>query len=241
MSLATLRPKTQLTLAVALPIICLILGASLIWPYTSRLRQASRELEQTKVVIQQKRQIISQAELAARGRSLALAVVLPSEQEPIVFLRQFAALTTESGATLNSVRSVASPPMPGASAAPAGASSSGGANVGSAGQQASAPGSVGQGQRPVIPSTVKELANEISVEGRFGDILALIVRLENFERILSVSKCQIKSGSAQSYPKLERDLPGESVRGRPGTARACGPTRRRHSQADYSRPVRFTT
>lgn len=205
MSLATLRPKTQLALAVALPVICLLLGVALLWPYTSRLRQADRELQQTQSTIQQKKQVISQAQLAARGRSLALAVVLPSEQEPIVFLRQFAALTAESGATLNSVRSVAPPPMPTASGSPAGAGSSANSPSSPAGQQApasAAPGNLGQGQRPVIPNTVKELVNEISVEGRFGDILALIVRLENFERILSVSKCQINSTGAQSYPTL---------------------------------------
>jgi hypothetical protein len=199
MSLATLRPKTQLTLAIALPIVCLILGVALIWPYTSRLRQADRELQQTQSTIQKKKQVISQVELAARGHSLALAVVLPSEEEPIVFLRQLAALTAESGASIDSVRSVSPPPMPGASGSPAGSPPV------PAGQQASAssaPANLGQGQRPVIPSTVQELANEIAVEGRFGDILALIVRLENFERILSVSKCQIKSAGAQSYPKL---------------------------------------
>jgi hypothetical protein len=203
MSLATLRPRTQLALAVLLPLVCIGLGAALIWPHTSRLREANQQLRTTVTSIQQKKRSISQAELAARGRSLALAVALPGEQEPILFLRQLAALTNESGAVLAAVRSTSPPPMPAANAPTrdSGASTSGNPS----GQQTpgtGTPAGVGQGQRPVIPaSTVRELTNEVTVEGRFGDILALVVRLESFERILSVSQCRIRAAS-QSYPQL---------------------------------------
>jgi hypothetical protein len=195
MNLLMLRPKTQVLLAVVIPIICLAVGAILLWPAVARLRAAGRQIEETEGTIAQKKLAIAQAESAAGGRSLALAVALPTEEEPIEFLRKFAALTVESGVTLASVRATTPPTNVGAgaaytSAAPAPA------------PPAASPGAaVGQGQRPVVPPTVKELTDEATVEGRFSDILGLIIRLENFERILSVSQCRIDSGG-KSYPTL---------------------------------------
>jgi hypothetical protein len=199
MSLSTLRPKTQLALAIILPVVCILLGVVLLLPYTKKLRQTNQELQQTEETIQQKKRVITQAEAAAQGRSLALAVALPGEQEPIVFLRQFAALATESGVTLVSIRSTTPPPIPQTA-------SGSGAPSGSQPQQepGSPPPASGPGQRPVVipPTLVRELTNEVTVEGRYGDILALIVRLENFERILSVSRCRINLPGTRNYPKL---------------------------------------
>jgi hypothetical protein len=201
-NLSTLRPKTQLALAVLVPVACLALGAILLWPCTTSLRQTNDELKQTQGTIQQKKAMISQAEVMAQGRSLALAVALPTEEEPIAFLRQFAALTAESGTVLASVKSMTPPPVSQPNA-------SGGAAAAPAQQTASAaPGSsagvnVGQGQRPVTPPAVRELTNEVHVEGKYNDVLALIVRLENYERILSVSRCHISLGSQRDYPRLQ--------------------------------------
>lgn len=192
MNLLMLRPRTQVLLAVAVPIICLVVGAILLSPTVSHLRAAGRRLDQTQGTIAQKKLAIAQAEMAAGGRSLALAVALPTEEEPIEFLKKFAALTVDSGVTLVSVRATTPPTNIGAGAA-----------ARTAAPPAPTPGgaAVGQGQRPVVPPTVKELTDEATVEGRFGDILGLIIRLENFERILSVSQCRIDSGG-RSYPSL---------------------------------------
>jgi hypothetical protein len=62
---------------------------------------------------------------------------------------------------------------------------------------------VGQGQRPVTPPPVRKLANEVQVQGKYNDILALIVRLENYERTLSVSRCRISLSSQRNYPRLQ--------------------------------------
>jgi len=202
MNLATLRPKTQLALAVLLPILSLALGMILLWPYTTSLRRTNDELQQTQGTIQHKKTLISQAEAAVQGRSLALAVALPTEEEPIAFLRQFTALTAESGTVLASVKSTAPPPMSqpnasgGAAAAPA-------QQTPNAAPGSSAGVNAGQGQRPVTPPSVRELTNEVRVEGKYNDILALIVRLENYERILSVSRCRISLGSQRDYPRLQ--------------------------------------
>jgi len=199
MSLSTLRPRTQLLLAVLVPLTCCVGGVATLWPAVTRLQSTSRELEQTKIVIQQKKQVISQAEAAAEGRSLALAVALPSEEEPIVFLRQLAALTAESGPTLLSVRAAQAPPLV-VSSVPA---QTAGPHSNPGQPQGPPSSAVGQGQRPVIPATVRELTDEVTVEGRFGDILALIVRLENFERILSVSRCRMRTGTGSAYGALQ--------------------------------------
>jgi hypothetical protein len=86
-----LRPKTQLLLAVVLPLVCVLVGLILLWPTVSHLRAARRQLEETQGTIAQKKLAITQAEAVAGGRSLALAVALPTEEEPIDFLKKFAA------------------------------------------------------------------------------------------------------------------------------------------------------
>lgn len=226
MSLAYLRPRTQILISVLVPAGAIALGLFLLWPSLSRLRRTNRELESTQKAIKQKLTVISQAEAAAAGRSLALAVALPDEHEPVKFLRQLAALAAESNVTLASVRETTPPPLPaatspegsGASGSPAGPPSSPVANA-----------ALG-GERPVVPpTTVVELTNEVSAEGAFGDLLSLLVRLEGFERILSVSQCRTKSGS--DYPRLqtvftlsrfvgrpEAPSPGPGAEARPATA-----------------------
>jgi hypothetical protein len=196
MNLLALRPKTQVLLAVVIPIVCLAVGAMLLWPVVSHMRAARRQLEETQKTIAQKKLAIAQAEGAAGGRSLALAVALPTEEEPIEFLKKFAALTVESGVTLVSVRATTPPTNIGA-----GTTAQTSAPTAPAPPAASPGGAIGQGQRPVVPPTVKELTDEATVEGKFGDILGLIIRLENFERILSVSQCRVDS-SGRSYPTL---------------------------------------
>jgi hypothetical protein len=47
----------------------------------------------------------------------------------------------------------------------------------------------------------EELTDDATVEGS-SDIVGLIIRLENFERILSVSQCQVR-GTGNAYPKLQ--------------------------------------
>lgn len=194
MSLATLRPRTQVLLAALVPVICLAIGAGLLLPHLSRLRRYNDELEEIQAQIAEKKRHISQAEAESQGRSLALAVAMADEKEPIVFLRQLADLIAESGAALVSVRATTPAPLTTAEKPAA---------TPRAELQPAASPAAGQGQRPVIPSTVRELADEVTVEGRFSDLLALIVRLENFERILSVSQCRLSSSGARSYPRLK--------------------------------------
>ncbi len=194
-----LRPKTQLLLAVVLPLVCVLVGLILLWPTVSHLRAARRQLEETQGTIAQKKLAITQAEAVAGGRSLALAVALPTEEEPIDFLKKFAALTVESGVTLVSVRATIPPANIGAATTTQTSAST--AATPPAGSP-STPPAIGQGQRPVVPTTVKELTDEATVEGKFSDILGLIIRLENFERILSVSQCQVR-GTGNAYPKLQ--------------------------------------
>ena len=58
----------------------------------------------------------------------------------------------------------------------------------------------------MVPTTVQELTNQMIVEGTFVQILSLLVRLENFERILSVSQCKVSAGGALEYPKLRTNF-----------------------------------
>ena len=118
MSLASLRPRTMVTLCILVPVVCIGLGAFLVWPSLSHLGKLGHDLETTKKTIQQKQQVIAKAEATADGRSLVLAVVAPGAQERIAFLRQLARLTAESGATLAGVRETSPPPRPAAAPRP---------------------------------------------------------------------------------------------------------------------------
>lgn len=199
MKLSTLHPRTQLALTVLVPAACLALAMLLVWPYVTDLRRVKRELQETQVTIQQKKALIKQAEAAAQGRPLALAVALPDEQEPIVFLKQLASLTDDSGVTLVAARALApvqNPNLRQEAAAPPTAD-----QVQTTSQQV-APPAPGPGQRPVLSGAVKELQDQITVEGAFSNLLSLLVRLENYDRILSVSQCKIRSSSTHGYPEL---------------------------------------
>lgn len=199
MSLAYLRPRTQVLVSVLVPVVSIILGLVLVWPSAARLRHANQELESTKETIQQKQRSIAEAEAAAKGRPLALAVAVPDEQEPIVFLRQLAALSVESNVTLAAVRASTPPPPPSSAttSAPPGPAGPSGTTT-----AASPPsGTPLAGTRPVVPPTVEELTDQVTVEATFADLLSLLVRLEGFERILSVSQCRITSRS--TYPRLQ--------------------------------------
>ncbi len=197
MRLATLHPRTQLLLTIAIPLLCLALAVGLVWPHFSHLREVKQQLQQTQETITQKESRIKQVDALTQGRPLALAVVPASEEEPIAFLKQLAALTKDSGTTITSVRALGSPRKLAASednpygvkekpkTAPSSASSA------------------SPGQRPVVPtSAVQELQDTVTVEGSFADLLALIVRLENYDRLLSVSQCRVQAGGARAYPQL---------------------------------------
>ncbi len=45
----------------------------------------------------------------------------------------------------------------------------------------------------VLPATVNEISDNVTVEGEFGALLSLLVRLETYDRILSVSQFQLSS------------------------------------------------
>ena len=197
--LSTLPPRTQLALTVVIPALCLTLAALLVWPHVSHLRQLRQDLQQTQDTIQQKKTRLAQAEAAAQGRPLALAVALPDEQEPIVFLKQLATLTDDSAVALTAVRALA--PVQNPAGASAAAAASGPGQVQNSAQEG-APQVAGPGQRPVVPTAVKELQEQVTVEGPFPGLLSLLVRLENYDRILSVSQCKIRSGSTHGYPEL---------------------------------------
>ena len=212
MSLGTLRPHTQIILAVVLPLCCIALGTFLVWPPVSGLRQVRDEIEATQHAIEEKQSVIMEAEAAAEGRPLALAVAARDEQEPIVFLRQLSALAAESHVTLAGIRSTRLPPVP----APRAQEGGRGNPSRKSGQTVSpAPAAVG-GQRPVLPHTVSELTDEVTVEGTFASILSLLVRIETFERILSVSKCRITGASRGGYPRLRAVFTLSRFRARPG-------------------------
>jgi len=218
MKLSSLRPRTQMLLAVLVPIVCIAVGALLVLPFFSNLRKVSKDIEITKKTIQQQQQLIAEAESAAGGRPLALAVALPDEQEPIVFLRQLAELTKTSHVTLASVRDTAPPPSPpGRASYPAGSST--------APPAPGATGSVLKGERPVVPpSLVQELTNQVTVEGTFGEVLGLLVRLENFDRILSISQCRMICGSSVKYPMLQATFSLSRFVARPAPVSPAPPT-----------------
>jgi hypothetical protein len=190
MSLASLRPRTQLGLALVIPVLCAPIGLYLVWRPVQDLRRVSQEIEVTKQTVEQKNQFIRQAEEAAAGRPLALAVARAEENEPIEFLREFNRLIGESGAKLVSVQGTQLPPIP-VPGAPPSQSGQDKAATGS-GTAGASPPSVG-GQRPVLPSTVNEISDRVTVEGDFGSILALLVRLETYSRILSVSQLELQA------------------------------------------------
>jgi len=193
MRLTALRPRTQLLLAILLPVASLILAVGLIWPYFSHLRQVRQDLERTRLTIDQTNQRIRLAEAEAEGRPLALAVVPRSQEEPILFVRQLAALSLDSHVTLTAVRALGTP-RAAADDSPYGVKPT---------PQAPAPGAV-PGQRPVLPpSSVQELQQEVTVEGSFNSVLALLVRLENFERILSVSQCRLRAASGPASSQVQ--------------------------------------
>ena len=195
MGISSLRPQTQVLLAVIVPLCCVVLGVVLVWPPVSGLRTVREELETTHQAIVEKERLIQEAEAAAAGRPLALAVATRDEREPIAFLRELSALIDESGATLSAVQATRLPPV--AAPQPQGQSKG---SAGSSG--AAAPTSPVGGQRPVLPATVGELTDNLTVEGTFGSILSLLVQLESYERILSVSRCRVSSGGGVTYPRL---------------------------------------
>ena len=191
MSLASLRPRTQLWLAVIIPLCCLPIVLYLVWHPVTNLRQVTKEIETTRQTVERKQELIRLAEQAALGRPLALAVAENSEAEPIVFIRQLTQLLSESGAKLITVQGTKLPPItvPGAPPPPSpkpGESASGSA------APADLPAPTGlQGQRPVLPATVNEISDRLTVEGDYGAVLSLLLRLETFDRILSVSQLQL--------------------------------------------------
>lgn len=198
MTIAGLRPRTQVLLCFLVPTICLAVGLFLVWPAVSRLGKVKEDLDETQQTIEQKQKVITSAESAAEGRPLALAVAPSNDEEPIIFLRQLAYLATQSGGTLASMRATTPPPLP---ANPNPQQPTGSIT----GQPASGSSeSAGlRGSRPVVPSTVRELTDQVTVEGTFPQILDLLVRLESFERILSISQCRIGSGGGAKYPRLQ--------------------------------------
>jgi hypothetical protein len=180
-------------LAILAPICCVALGLVLVWPQFARVRAVAEEIETAQGEIETKQRAIAAAEAAAMGRPLALAVALNEEKEPIVFLRQLSALVEGSGAAFVGIRGTTLPPIPAPGPSRPGQ------------QSAQGPGGAVPplgGQRPVLPATVDEITDEVSVEGTFGSILSLLVRLESFERILSVSRCRITAGGRAGYPRL---------------------------------------
>ena len=198
--LTTLPPRTQVVLTVLVPGVCLTVAALLLRSHLTGLRQVTQDLKQTQRSIAQKQKRIAQAETAGRGRPLALAVALPDEQEPIVFLKQLAALTNDSGVALTAVRALAPTSRPGGSGAATATAPGAAPDPGSA---PTAPSQArGPGQRPVLPEVVKELKDQVTVEGSFAGLLALLVRLENYDRILSVSQCKIHSTNSRSSAEL---------------------------------------
>jgi hypothetical protein len=197
MNLASLRPRTQLILAICIPLACIIIAAALIWPSYAHIREVNENLMAAQKDIQQKKQIIKQAEAEAGGRPLALAVATDDEQEPIVYQRQLNELTLASKVLVASLRKTSPPPLPANSSYPSG-SRSGAAAPSSNG----AGGGVFRGERPVVPPTVRELTDIVTVEGTFGQLLDLILRLEKYDRILSVSQCRI-TGNDNTYPRLQ--------------------------------------
>jgi hypothetical protein len=193
MRIGSLKPSTQITLSIVIPLLCILLGALLIWPSANGIAKANREIVSINEEIKQKEDLIDQAEKAAGGRPLAIAVATAHEEEPIEFLRQLAHLAEESGVVLAAVRATTPPPL----ANPNG------------GQQTSGPAAGARpttalgGERPIVPPSVREMTDQVTLEGTFGEILELIVRLEKFDRILSVSKCRITVGGAVKYPKVQ--------------------------------------
>jgi hypothetical protein len=215
-SISSLRPKTQLALGVILPLACAALAAFLVWPPTSDLRAAGDEIEVTKKTIADKEIIIRQADAMASGRPLALAVAGRGEHEPIQFLRQLAALTEASNCELVGVRATRLPPV----RDPRQKKQSGRRQQAGVAAQPTAVG----GQRPVLPAKVNEITDQVIVEGRFNSILGLLVRLETFERILSVSRCRIDT---TKYPRLRATFTLSRFVAKPqppGAASAAGPT-----------------
>ena len=195
--ISNLKPRTQLMIAIFLPICCIGLAALLVIPYVLNLRKLQKELETTKQTIQQKRKLITQAESIAGGRSLDIAVAIPDEQEPILFLRNLAELSKASNITLASVRDTAPPPLARTS------QRSGGSLNAPSPRSTAATSTALRGERPDVPPSVQELTNQVTAEGTFRELLGMIVRLENFDRILSVSQCRITTGSGAKYPRLQ--------------------------------------
>lgn len=200
MRISSLPPRTQILLSLLVPLCCLGIAALLILPSVTRIKRVNHNIEAAKQQIQDKQEVIAQAEMVAGGRPLALAVASPNEDEPIIFLRQLAELMNESRVTLVAVRDMAPRPNP---AAAGGQYSSRNAATPSSGAAGNRSTPVLRGERPVVPPSVQELANQVTVQGAFGEILELVLRLEKFDRILSVSQCKISTGGTARYPKLQ--------------------------------------
>ncbi|MFB3880098.1 MAG: hypothetical protein ACE149_02490 [Armatimonadota bacterium] len=201
MSLASLRPRAQLGLAVVIPLLCLPIGLYLVWRPVNDLRRVTQEIDVTQQAVEQKSELIRQAEEAAQGRPLALAVAKPEETEPIGFLREFNRLIAESGAKLASVQGTKLPPVPVPGAPPPPPPQSGAPAT--ATEAAPPPPPTLGGQRPVLPATVNEISDKVTVEGDFGSVLALMLRLETYSRILSISQLQLHEGRADEEGQVK--------------------------------------
>lgn len=201
MRISSLPPRTQILLSILVPLCCLVIAALLILPSVTRIKRVNRNIEAAKQQIQDKQDLIAQAEMVAGGRPLALAVASPNEDEPIIFLRQLAELMNESRVTLVAVRDMAPRPNPAAAGGQYSSRNAATPSSSAAGNRSTTP--VLRGERPVVPPSVQELANQVTVQGAFGEILELVLRLEKFDRILSVSQCKISTGGTARYPKLQ--------------------------------------
>lgn len=204
MRLSSLNPSTQLVLTIIVPILCILVALLIVVPATSHLGTVGRDLQVTESTIKQKQANINRIVAISRGWKPELAVAKADDQEPIRFLRQLATVATDSGVKLTSVRETPPPPLPKESSSlPAGSSPTGsltGNNTESSGRTAN--GAPLTGQRPIVPSTVREVTQQVVAEGNFNQILEFITRLERFsERILTVSQCRL-DGGGRKYPQV---------------------------------------
>lgn len=177
-ALSKFKPGNQRIAAIVIPLICLLVAALLFLPQWGRARAVAQDLTKVNGQIHQKEVELGLTNPGQQARQVSAAMA--TTEEPVEFLKELAKLVTESGNRLVLVRNMAPVSSPGKAANPG---------------------------EPSKPSTVevRQVQNEVTVQGTFEQIWRLLVSLENYRRLLSVSSCKV-TVSQDGFPQLQANF-----------------------------------
>jgi hypothetical protein len=176
--LSRLSPVTQQVLAVALPLVSLVIAIFLIVPRYQALRRDEAALTQTRQEVTAKRALIEAAE--RRGPIPPVRASVPATGgEAVQFQRELDLLARASGVKLNTVALTTAAAAPAADAAATAGANPSGANV-------------------ALPTGTTAATIQLSVSGPFAAMARFFQSLENYRRLVRVSNVTMSGGGADN-------------------------------------------